>query len=548
MGEARSGGAPLSATVPAMLPAVIPAVFPVPALRVPVEFTGPGAGIAELTWGQREIWEAMVRQGWLCLGGTLPLAPGTTVEDVADELSYMMSRFQSMRTRLRFDGEGNARQELFASGRTILEVYDSGDDGDGGGGNGVGGGAGLGGGVGGGEFSGPEETAAAVEAHYRTMVRDFEGEWPVRMAVVRHRGTPTHMVILSCHLIADGFGIQLITQDVESRTTAAPTGMQQLDLAHWQSSPAGQRINETSLRHWEKVLRSLPPRSLPGSDDPRQPRHWTGELRSPALKLAVQLIAERTGADSSSVFLALYAIALGRTGIYNPAVIRPVANNRFRPGLATIVSNLAQAGVCALDMAGLTVDEAVGRARRGAMIAHKHAYFDPRGLTALIDRIARDAGPGHERWTCYDWTFFNDRRFEPGSAAEGGTVATPDLLGAARARTSFRWTEKKENPFEPLFLHVEDRDESVQVVVCADTHRISPARCEALVRAMEAAAVEAAFDPEAPTRVPSSADSVPADRVLANRLLANRVPADAAPSKLPEQKTGSDHIAAAFRV
>jgi len=301
-----------------------------------------------------------------------------------------------------------------------------------------------------------------------------------------------------------------------------------LELARWQCSPAGQRVNEISLRHWEKVLRSLSPPSLPGSEDPRQPRHWTGELRSSALKLAVPLIADRTGADSSSVFLALYAIALGRTGIYNPAVIRPVANNRFRPGLATIVSNLAQAGICALDVTGVTVDEAVGRARRGAMTAHKYAYFDPRALTALIERIAQDAGPGHERWTCYDWTFFNDRRFELGSVPEGGGPVTPDRLSAARARTSFHWTEKKENPFEPLFLHVEGRDESVQVVVRADTHRISPARCEAVAREMEAAAVEAAFDPEAPTRVPALSD----------------------PSKLPEQKTGSGsgHIAAAVRV
>lgn len=513
---ARSAGAPLSATLPAMLPAVIPAVFPVPALRIPVDFAGPGAGTAELTWGQREIWEAMVRQGWLCLGGTLPLAPGTTVEDVADELSYMMSRFPSLRTRLRFDGTGDGGgpvQELFASGRTVLEVYDSADDRDGTGSGGIG------------EFAGPEETAAAVEAHYRTMVRDFEGEWPVRMAVVRHHGEPTHMVVLSCHLIADGYGIQLLTRDVESRTTAAQAGMQQLDLARWQCSPAGRRVNENSLRHWEKVLRSVPPRSLPGSDDPRAPRHWTGELRSPALKSAVSLIADRTGADSSSVFLALYAIALGRTGIYNPAVIRPVASNRFRPGLAGIVSNLAQAGICALDMTGLTVDEAVGSAKRASMTAHKNAYFDPHGLSALIDRIAQDAGPGHERWTCYDWTFFNDRRFEPGPTGATDAV-TPDRLVAARARTSFQWTEKKENPFEPLFLHVEDRDESVQVVVCADTHRISPARCEAMVRAMEAAALEAAFDAHAPTRVPALSDR----------------------SKLPEQKKSPENAAAAVRV
>jgi hypothetical protein len=39
------------------------------------------------------------------------------------------------------------------------------------------------------------------------------------------------------------------------------------------------------------------------------------------------------------------------------------------------------------------------------------------------------------------------------------------------------------------------------LTVCADTHHISPANIEGLARDMETVAVEAAFDPVAPTRV-----------------------------------------------
>src|SRR5260221_205049 len=144
-------------TLPAENPADVPAVLPVPTECVPVAFDGQGSGSGPLTWGQTEIWLTMTQKGWLCLGGTLPLEPGTTVEAVAEELRFMVSRFPSMRTRLRFDGGGLPSQVLSASGETVLEVYDAeGED-------------------------GARELAATGDVHYRTASRDFENKWPVRM-------------------------------------------------------------------------------------------------------------------------------------------------------------------------------------------------------------------------------------------------------------------------------------------------------------------------------------------------------------------------------
>src|SRR4051812_44009687 len=84
-----------------------------PALRIPVRFAGAGAGVGELSWGQREIWLTMLRQrSWLPIGGWSRLAPGTTPAAVADELRWIMQRYQPMRTRLRFAPDGRPLQSV----------------------------------------------------------------------------------------------------------------------------------------------------------------------------------------------------------------------------------------------------------------------------------------------------------------------------------------------------------------------------------------------------------------------------------------------------
>jgi hypothetical protein len=320
------------------------------------------------------------------------------------------------------------------------------------------------------------------------------------------------MISISCHTVADILGMQAMQRDLdavraESATpTTTPTsaiGRQQLELAAWQQSPAGRRVTDAAIRHMEKMLRSVPRRPLPLSSDERQPRHWTGVLRSRALKLALPAICARTGADASAVLIALYATALGRLGLLNPAFIRPVSSNRFRPGLADVVSNISQTSYCVLDVAGASIDEAVNRARQASMLAYKNSYFDPRAETALINRLTREArehDPAAQPWSGVNWSYFNDRRTQPIGLPPSG----PAELDAARQLSTFRWIDKKQNPYEPLFVHVDDAQddpEVLEVTVCADTRHVSPADNEALAREMEAAAAEAAFDRNALTRV-----------------------------------------------
>jgi hypothetical protein len=455
-----------------------------PTERVLVPFVGKGAGRGELSWGQREIWSAMQRQGWLCIGGVIPLPAGKTMPEVVDELSVLIGYFPSMRTRLRFDAAGRPSQELFGSGELMIEVFDT-------------------------DFTtatatdpdpdatadsapdthahAPEALSAQIEARYRAMPRDFEEEWPQRVGVVRAHGRLTHLIVVTCHLVTDLFGVEAMNRQLAAGLSGQAAGMQQLEQAAWQSSVAGRRQSDASLRYWERMLRSIPRRPLPTSPDPREPRHWTGQLRSSALRAALPMIAERTGTDGSSVLMTLYALALGEMTGDNPVAIWTLVNNRFRPGLADVVCNLVQSGICILDVEGVAFDDLTRRTWRAAINAYKHAYYDSELHAAMIGRLAPDQGPA----TGVPY-FFNDRRSEVARAA-ADVPMTPELLRELAQRSTFSWIGKKDNPFERMFLNVEDDPEVVEMTVQVDTHFFSPAQIETLLRRMEAVAITQAL-------------------------------------------------------
>jgi len=474
---------------PVTLPGEVPsAPLLKPADRVLVPFTADDAAghrVCPMSWGQKEIWQAMINQrNWLPMGGTKPLPAGTTLQDVAEELRYLVSRFPSMRTRLHYEGDAWPLQELFDSGEIALEVFDA-------------------------DAAGPAETASAVEAQYRNTDYNFAEDWPVRMAVVRQDGEPAYMVAIMCHLVGDGVGVEFMLRDVAVLSTEPQTGLQQVDQAEWQASPAGLRQSAGALRYWEKILRTIPPRPLPDSADPRSPRHWRAEYDSPALRRVLPVLAERTGASASSVLLAMYSVALARITGINPVVSRTIVSNRFRPGLATPVCQIAQGGICALDVAGLTFDEAVDRAQRDTITMFKYAYFDPEQVTALFQQVSQERGPDLNI-SC----FVNDRRGpdlrSPNAAnAESGAIAAGQPAEDGEPTESvFRWLPARDIPVERLFIHFDDTAIGIMITVCADTHFLSPAHMEALARGMEAVVLEAEYDPAAPTRVETAAAHV----------------------------------------
>jgi hypothetical protein len=478
---------------------------------VAVAFQGDGSGVEHLSWGQWELWEGMHRLGtWMPLSTVTPLPAGTTVDDMASKLRFMMSRYQSMRTRLRFDPDG-PKQVVASEGEITLEVVDADDD--------------------------PAKVAEAVARRYCEGGHDFTTDWPLRTAVVRHRGTLTHQVSVMSHLVTDDGGFAVIRADLAARDPrtgelANPvTGMQPMAQARWQRSPAGLRQCQAALRYWEKLLRTIPARRFAPSTDPRRPRYWQAGFRSPALHLAVRAIAARAQVEPAPVLLAVYAVALARVTGINPVATRVIVDNRFFPGLAEAVAPVAQTGLLVVDVAGTTFDGALARTRRRAMAGYKYAHHDARQLYDLVERVGRERG---ER--IHIGCFFNDRRQAgrrparrgwrapgPGPGANRGAGAeAPDLakgqdnrgapatraptreqVRAALPDTTLRWEGQQDEPFEELFVHVNNIPNTIDITALFDTHCLSPGDLERFLRGMETVAVDAASDPVLPTGVPA---------------------------------------------
>jgi len=438
--------------------------------RILVAFEGAGAGVGELSWGQREMWGAMQRsRNWMPIGAVLPLPAGTTVDDVVADLRFLMGRYPTLRTRLRLGPDG-ATQVVSGSGEVALEIVDAAPGAD------------------------PAEVAERVRRRYWDTAYDVATGWPVRMAVIRHRGVPTHRVWVMCHLVTDAAGAAIMMSELAARdttgrdttgrdTTGGVAAMPPIAQAQWQRSPAGQRQCELALRHWDRLLRTVPAHRFPEPAHRPRPRYWNGTFTSAALPAAVDAVAARAGTGVSAVLLAAFALALARVTGVNPVVARVVVNNRFRPGLAATVSPIVHNGLCVLDVAGTALDVAAARTRRAALTAYKYAYYDPPRLDELIARVNGERGEEVDLGC-----FFNDRRQPSG----GGVPASPPRA-ATPPESTFRWHERQDsNPYDRFFLTVDDAPGALTMSVFIDTHHVSPAHAEACARGMETEAVAAA--------------------------------------------------------
>jgi hypothetical protein len=177
-------------------------------------------------------------------------------------------------------------------------------------------------------------------------------------------------------------------------------------------------------------------------------------------------------------------------------------SNRFRPGFAEAIATVGQNSVLTIDLtdtAHTTVDEVVARARRASMVAGLHAYYDPDQLDELMARLDRERGyPA--RVTCR----INDRRLTTRQEVEDAVRDTTVTMAQIREKlpeTWLSWDGDLEHLPEQAFITVEDYPQTVHLQVIFDMACLTEAQVETLLHGVEEVAVEAAFDPAAPTRV-----------------------------------------------
>jgi hypothetical protein len=454
--------------------------------RMVVKFTGAEAGTAPLTWGQKAILQDIQDSGnQFSMPGTLGLPEGSTVEDAAARLSGLMRRHAALRMRLGTGSAGRPCQEVAGSGQIGLDILTLPDDTDR---------AGI---------------ARYVDDLYATwpLARfDFHRDWPLRMAVLRHRGACLRLVWVLSHLAADGGAHLLLLDDLLAdgmvgRAARDSRRPQILDVAASEQTPQLRHLSGRAMRYWESQLRHIPAQTFgepsPPPDQAGQ-RYWQARFSSRAAHLAMLAIAKRTGTDASRVTLAVIATAIGRATGVHPLTIKVMVNNRFRPGLADVIAPIAQNSVVTIDVTDTTIDEVVARARSASLTAGMRAYYDPDGLREVTARL--DAERGYPaRVTCR----VNDQRAMVRRAAEKvylGEV-TPEQVRQRLAETSLTWLGPRENMHEQANILVENRPDVVSLHMMWDRWCLANGQIEGLLRGVEEVAVEAAFDHAAPTKV-----------------------------------------------
>lgn len=448
--------------------------------RIPVHFTGPGAGTAPLTWGQKAILKDMRETGWTHnVSWAPPLAPTVTVDDVAEQLRELMSVHPALRMRMGHDADGRPCQVVAESGDTALEVYDVADDAD------------------------PEQIAHELWYSRLLTAFDFERDWAMQMAVVRHRGVARSRPLTLHHLVADGGTFALLVdelgRDEAERSATDPDTVGLLELGHREQTPAVRRISAAAMRYWEARLRTIPALTFgePSHPDGRLGhRYWHGRSSSPAAYLAVLAIAARTGTDTSRVLLAIIATAIARVTGASSLTAKVIVSNRFRRGFAKAIAPLSQNSVVTVDVADATVDEVVARARQASLVAAKNAYYDPDDLDELTARLDDERGyPA--RVSCR----INDRRTVTRMVADGAAKdgrVTAEQIDAARSQSEIFWDGTLERLPEQAFITIEDYYYTVYLQVIFDMNTFTEGEVEALLRGVEEVAIEAAFDPAAP--------------------------------------------------
>jgi Condensation domain len=457
--------------------------------RIVVQFTGAQAGTAPLSWGQQAIWQDMQDSGnQFSMGGMTELPEGSTVADAAARLSGLMSRHAALRMRLAAGPGDRPYQQVAGSGETGLDILTI-----------------------------PDDTGRAGAARYADDLMagwplerfDFYHDWPLRMAVLRHRGACQYLVWALSHLAADGAGHFLLLADlladlspgeIASRAAGDERRTQVLDVARSEQAPQLRQLSSRAMRYWESQLRRIPALTFGESAGPRDragERYWQARFSSPAAHLAMLAIAKRTGTDASRVALAVIATAIGRATGAAPLTVKVMVSNRFRPGLADVIAPIAQNSVVTIDVTGTSIDEVVTRTRGAALTAGLRAYYDPDDLGEVIARL--DAERGYPaRVTCR----VNDQRamVRRAAPADPGEV-TPEQLRQRLAETTLSWLGPRHNMHEQVNILIENKPDVVSLHMMWDLQCLTDGQVEALLRGVEEVAVEAAFDPAAPTKV-----------------------------------------------
>ena len=438
------------------------------AVQVRVEYGGDGRDPGPLTFAQANVlgWVSEDTDEWSAVIPVIHPVDGTaTVERVAAAIGAIIERHDSLRTNYLRES-GQAVQVVRGGGEILVDVHENVD--------------------------GDPQFPAKLARQMCGKSFDLARELPVRAAIVTEGEARKTIVMAITHMAIDvGSGV-ILTEELtdlvggKGREDLPDRGLQPLDQAQIELSPAGQRRSQNSLRYWRTRLSRGPLRlPVPQLAEPGPSQQL--RITSPAAALALTRIVDRTTVGHSSVVLAAVAVVLGRYTGEPSTVLASLSANRFSNALRGYVGSLAQDALIGLDLTVESFDALAKQANSAQLTALKYSQFDAKKLLPLMDETYDRRGTRFDR----DWVF-NDvaAAIEPGRM---DNVAVPlDLVDQARPRTRVtRGPAEGELPVMLFFRLMRACDE-FELDVNANGHYFTADTVEQLLRDVEQLLIDAA--------------------------------------------------------
>jgi hypothetical protein len=457
-----------------------------------VEFIGERAVTTPLTWGQRTTWDDIqyflpATKGFFVIDTEVPVPPGLSTDEVLAEIGELLCRHEVLRTLITADGPNDPHRpedllEAWQKGQPIQKVQTSGR---------------LGTAIV--ELKCPledlpAEALAAIVADIIGTWFDHATELPVRAGVLEFGGAPVLAVLGVSHAAADLQGVAVLGAELTNLMTARAEGSprpprtptpQPADLAAFESSDRGRRMNEAALAHIRGQLDVIPPTMFAPPGEAASPRYWRGNLDSRAVPPALNELVARYRVGRSEILLAMtVALLHGLTGATR-CTLGLVHGNRSTAELRRAATSLSQTVPTTVNVPDAAFGDLVRNAWSAAYRAYVRGRFDSRAAAALV------AEAGARRGIEFDLTCrFNDMWSWRGAEAlseEGGY--DPQAVRTACEGTKFAWAEKTDLDKITFFVEIGGDPETVRLGVLADTARIPPDSIRAYLFGFEQALV-----------------------------------------------------------
>jgi hypothetical protein len=417
------------------------------------------AGQAPLTWGQRSILRIVIMLGEAAQGTNLGtwsrLPAGTRVPEAVDRISQLVSRYESTRTRF-VRSDDDWYQLLDGSGDLTIEV-ESATDAD------------------------LAEKATAAQTELRGQLFDYAVEWPIRFRLLVDGDRALAVVWTASHLVTDLRGVWAFNTALNAPDVLPDTGIQPLDQAAAEQSPAGQTADEQAMAYWRDQVIALDPETDPPHEPHDGYRFWYAGFESPAMTAALGTLSARHRTTTSVILFAAFTAVLAETLGQDAVTVTLLAANRTRRETRAAVGSFSQLVPVTMTTADVAWPELVRQATMRTLGALRRSAYDPRSLEALRRSVERDRG-GFPDLTMS----FND---------VSGTFEAPEGEPEALPRGTVRWNDNNNSGDSTLYAWVWGGRETRETwggpvgrlafTLMIDTRRISTEQAERLLTGIE---------------------------------------------------------------